>query len=92
LGWLCYTFMRLDKKPITWSLIHKCSYVNDTIKGGPMMWMSFTMDGNKQEMKWLVVKQKTLKWANANSAPSKGSLSWVPMAKGMTMTSPSQLR
>jgi hypothetical protein len=41
LGWI--------EKPITWSSVWKCSYVNDTIKGGPMMWVSSTMDGNRQE-------------------------------------------
>jgi hypothetical protein len=34
---------------IAWSLIWKCSYVDDTIKGRPMMWMSSTIDENKQE-------------------------------------------
>ncbi len=29
LGWI--------EKPITWNSVWKCSYVNDTIKGGPMM-------------------------------------------------------
>jgi hypothetical protein len=33
---------------ILWSSVWKCSYVNDTIKGGLMMWMSSTIDGNKQ--------------------------------------------
>jgi len=37
------------EKPITWSSVWKCSYVNDTIKGGPMMWVSSAMDGNRQE-------------------------------------------
>ncbi len=61
------------KKPIAWSLVWKCSYVNDTIERGPMMWMSFAMDENKKEGKWLVVENKTLKSINANNAPSKGS-------------------
>jgi hypothetical protein len=38
-----------------------------------MMWMSFAMDENKKEGKWLVVEDKTLKSINANNAPSKGS-------------------
>ncbi len=40
---------------------------------GPMMWMSFAMDGNKQKGKQLAIKRKALKWAKTNSAPSKGS-------------------
>ncbi len=55
------------KKPIAQSSIYKCSYANDTIERGPMMWMSFVMDGNKQEEKWLVIKCKTLKWSNTNN-------------------------
>jgi hypothetical protein len=35
------------------------------------MWMSFAMDGNTQEGKWLVIKCKTLKWAKTNNAPCK---------------------
>jgi hypothetical protein len=60
----------------------KCPYVDDTIKGGPMMWVSFAMDGNRQEGKWLVVEHKALKWVKANNAPPKGSPWWVPMADG----------
>jgi hypothetical protein len=46
LGWI--------EKPIAWNSIWKCSYVNDTIKGGPMMWMSSIMDGIKQKRNdWL---------------------------------------
>jgi hypothetical protein len=33
------------------------------------MWMSFTMDGNKKKMKWLIVKHKALKWSKLNIAP-----------------------
>jgi len=40
LGWI--------ERPITWSLVWKCSYVDDMIEGEPTMWMSFTMDGNRQ--------------------------------------------
>jgi hypothetical protein len=35
------------------------------------MWMSFAMDGNRQEGKWLIAKCKALKWAKTNSAPPK---------------------
>jgi ABC-type transporter Mla MlaB component len=35
------------ERPIAQSSIYKCSYANDIIKGGPMMWLSFTMDGNR---------------------------------------------
>jgi hypothetical protein len=35
--------------------------------------MSFAMDGNKQEEKWLAIKCKASKWAKANSAPPNGS-------------------
>jgi hypothetical protein len=31
-----------------------------------MMWVSFAMDGNKQEGKWLVIEHKALKWAKTN--------------------------
>jgi hypothetical protein len=34
-----------------------------------MIWMSSTMDGNRQEGKWLAVKLKALKWAKTNNAP-----------------------
>jgi len=34
------------KRPITYSSIWKCSYVNDIIEGGLMMWVSSIMDGN----------------------------------------------
>jgi hypothetical protein len=80
------------EQPITWNLIHKFSYVNDSIKGGLMMWVSFIMDGNKQEGKWLAVECKALKWVNANNAPPKGSPWQVPMVEGMTMTLFSQLQ
>jgi len=53
---------------ITWSSVGICSYANDTIKGGLMMWVSFAMDGNKQERKWLAIEHKALKWAKTNSA------------------------
>jgi hypothetical protein len=43
-----------------------------------MMWVSSTMDGNKQEGKWLDVKCKALKWAKSNSAPPKDHLDKVP--------------
>jgi hypothetical protein len=38
-----------------------------------MMWMSFVMDGNIQEGKWLDVECKALKWAIVNSASPTGS-------------------
>ncbi len=34
-----------------------------------MMWMSFVMDGNKQEEKLLFVKHKALKWIKTNNVP-----------------------
>jgi hypothetical protein len=76
---------------ITLSLVQKCSYIDDTIEGRPMMWMSFIMVGNKQEGKWLIIECKALKWIKANSAPPKGSLCWVPMVNGTIVTSISQL-
>ncbi len=39
LGWI--------KRPIAQSSIWKCSYADDIIEGGPMIWVSFTMDGNR---------------------------------------------
>jgi hypothetical protein len=38
-----------------------------------MIWMSSSMDGNKQKGKWLNIKCKALKWVKANSAPPKGT-------------------
>jgi hypothetical protein len=61
------------------------SHPYDIIEGGPMMWVLFAMDGNRQERKQLVVKHSALKW---NSAPPKRSLWQIPMANGMTMISP----
>ncbi len=54
-------------------MVWKCSYVYNIIKVGLMTWMSFAMDENKQEGKWLVVKQEALKWPKLNSALPKGS-------------------
>ncbi len=34
------------EKPIACSLVWKCSWVDDTIERGPMMWVSSIMDGN----------------------------------------------
>ncbi len=39
-----------------------------------MMWVSFTMDGNRQKNKWLVVEHKALKLAKTNNVPSKDTL------------------
>jgi hypothetical protein len=36
------------------------------------MCMSFTMDGNRQEGKWLTIKRKALIWVKTNSTPLKG--------------------
>jgi len=80
------------EKPIPWNSVWKCSYVHDTIEGGFMMWMSFTINGNRQGGKWLTIKCRALKWIRANSALPKGSPWWVPMANGMIMTLFSQLR
>ncbi len=54
--------------------------------GGPMMWMSFIIDGNKQYGKWLIVERNALKWAKANNAPPKGSPWLAPIVDGMIMT------
>jgi hypothetical protein len=70
------------KRPITRSFVLKCSYPNDTIKEGPIMWMSFALDGNRQEGKWLVIECKTLKWVKANNALPEGSPWQVPMGDG----------
>jgi hypothetical protein len=45
------------ERPMAQSSIWKWSYVSDIIKGGPMMWASFIMDGNKHEGNQLVEKQ-----------------------------------
>ncbi len=34
------------ERPIAHSLVWKCSCVDDTMERGPMMWVSFVMDGN----------------------------------------------
>jgi hypothetical protein len=39
-----------------------------------MMWMSFVMEGNIQERKWLAIECKALKWVKANNAPPKDHL------------------
>jgi hypothetical protein len=36
------------ERPMARNSIWKCSYAYDTIEGGPMIWMSSTMDGNIQ--------------------------------------------
>ncbi len=50
------------ERPNAQNLVWKCSNVDDIIEKGCMMWMSFAMDGNRQERKQLVVEHKTLKW------------------------------
>ncbi len=66
------------ERPIAWSSVWKCSYANDVIERGPMMWMSSTMDGNRQEGKWLNVECKALKWVKMNSAPPNDHLDGSP--------------
>jgi hypothetical protein len=69
-----------------------CRWYN-WIEGGPMMWMSSTMDGNRQEGKWLIIECKALKWVKPNNAPPpQGSLWRVSMVDGMIMTSSSRLQ
>jgi hypothetical protein len=34
------------EKSIAQSLVWKCSYGDDTIERGPMIWVSYAMDGN----------------------------------------------
>jgi hypothetical protein len=38
------------------------------------MWMSFAMDGNKQEGEWLALERKALKWIKTNNASPKDHL------------------
>jgi hypothetical protein len=47
-----------------------------------MMWVSSTMDGNKQEGKWLTIERKVVKWAKSNSAPPKDHLDESPWQMG----------
>ncbi len=58
------------------------------IEGGPIMWMSSNMVGNKHMGNWTSTNWRVQKWVR----PNKGSwkkLPWcVPMAKRMIMTSP----
>jgi hypothetical protein len=44
--------------------------------------MSFAMDGNRQERKWLPIKHKALKWVKANKAPLKDHLDESPWQMG----------
>ncbi len=60
------------ERPITYSLVWKCLYVDDTIERGPMMWVSSTMDGNKQEKKSLIIECKYLKWVKVYNTFPKG--------------------
>ncbi len=62
-------FLSWIKIPMTWNLVWKCSYANDIIERGLMMWMSSVIDGNRQEGKWLVVEHRALKWAKTTSGP-----------------------
>ncbi len=61
------------------------------IERGFMMWMSFVMDGSKQENKQLTIEHKALKWVKINSALPKISPWQVPTIDGMIVTSLSQL-
>jgi len=74
------------EKLIAWSLVCKCSYADDIIERRLMMWVSYTINENKQEGNLLAVKCKVLKWAKVNCALLKRSPWWVPMANGMTVT------
>ncbi len=47
-----------------------------------MMWVSFVMDGNRQEGKWLTIKPKALKWPKVNNPPSKDHLDESPWQMG----------
>jgi len=42
--WPCYTFLRLEKRPITQSSVWKCSHANDIIDKGPMMLVSYAFN------------------------------------------------
>ncbi len=57
------------ERPIAQSSVSKCSYANDTIEGGFMMWMSPVMDGNKLAKYQLPIKHKALKWVKTNNTP-----------------------
>jgi hypothetical protein len=72
----CYTFLRLDKKTYFIEFGFKmfiCEWYNWR-GGGAMMWMSYAMDGNKQEGKQLGIKHSALKWIKVNNVFPKGSL------------------
>ncbi len=71
-------FLSWIERPITYSAIWKFSYVGDIIERGPMMSVSFAMDRNKQEGKWLVVECKTLKRVTSNSAALKDHFDGFP--------------
>ncbi len=58
---------------------------------GPMMWMSSSVDGNKQKGKWLTIKQNALKWIKVNNAPLKASPWRIPITNGMIVTLLTQL-
>ncbi len=40
-------FLSWIKRPITQNSVWKCSYANDIIEGGPTMWVSSTIYGNR---------------------------------------------
>jgi hypothetical protein len=69
---------RLTAQSSNWKYLK----IDDTIEGGLMMWW---------HLQW-IVKHKALKWFKAKIAPPKGSLWYVPITKGMVVTSPSWLR
>jgi len=75
-------FLSWIERCIAHSSLYKCSHANDTIEGGPTMWMSLTMDGNKQKGEWLIVEHKALKWVKANGAFPKDHLDGFPWQMG----------
>jgi hypothetical protein len=51
--------------------------------------VSYTMDGNRQEGKQLIIERSVLKWIKVNYAFLKGSPWQVLMVDGMIVTLPS---
>jgi hypothetical protein len=69
----CYTFLRLDKKTYFTKFNFKMFIRKWYNWGGPMMWVSYAMDENKQKGKQLVIGRSVLKWIKTNNALPKGS-------------------
>ncbi len=69
----CYTFFKLNKKTYHMKLNLKIVICKGYNGGRSMMWMSSTINGKKQEGKWLIVERNVQRWTKAINALPKGS-------------------